>query len=277
MKRLLGAALVLVGLTAAPLYAAGVDFVWDNFPVTQDFPAGYNVTDRFTSERDTQHSTGLTAASWTVDDFHIPLGLQGDGNGDGQVVLSSIEWVGVRELFDRPGFGYDRLDYAILTRTFDPLNGTYDFQPLEYGNGQQAVFLNQQVGADWQIEEELGSVPNFPTLFAFRGSVTVPSIPLEPGTDYWVGVRLVGNDVNGDGGTAGRHFVASGSGNPDSVDTAFVHDPPRGGDPWQRITNPVTHENYHAAYRLGMTVVPEPATALLLMLGGLMLAGRTRR
>jgi hypothetical protein len=275
MKRFIGATMVLAALMGIPAFA-GQDLEWDNFPITGDFPLGYDTTNRFTSERDTQHSSGISAASWAIDDFHIPLGDQplGEDQGDEQVVLNNIEWVGVRELFDRPGFGYDRLDYVILTRTFDPFSGLYDFQPLQYGQGQQALFLNQQVGTDWQIEEELGNVS--PTLFTYRGSVAVPDIPLEPQVDYWVGLRLVGNDGNDDGGTGGRHFIPSASGHPESVDGAFRYDPPRGGDPWQRIQSPFSSDPFEAAYRLGMTVVPEPATLFLLLVGGLMV-GRSRK
>lgn len=281
MKRFLATAIPIIALMACPAYAGQTSLVWDNFPVTEGFPLGYDTSIRSTSERDTQHSMGLTAASWAVDDFHVlsaPAyddGARGDLPPGGEVVLTQIEWIGVREVFDRPDFGYDRLDYAIFTRTFDPGSNTYDFQPLQYGNGQQALFLDQQQGTDWQIDEELGQLDD--TNFVYRGSVSVPNIPLDPETDYWVGVRLVGNSANPTGGTAGRSFIVSGSGNPESVDGAFRHDPPRGGgDDWQPIQDPITGFRPEMAYRLTMNVVPEPATMVLLALSGLFIV-RCRR
>jgi hypothetical protein len=271
MKRFSAALLSLAISVSAPALA-GVDntLVWDNFPVTEGFPNGYDASNRFTSERNTQHSSSLNSASWAVDDFHI-VGAPKLGEGE-EIVLSEIEWVGVRQLFDRPGFGYDRLDYAIFSRMFDPQSGEFDFEPISYGNGQTALFLDQQVGEDWQIEEELGTVSA--NEFVFRGSVQVPNIPLDFGMDYWVGVRLVGNDANDDGGTAGRHLIVSASGHPESVDTAFRFDPPRGGAPWQYIENPLNGQRFEAAYRLTMTVIPEPATLMLLALSGMFAARR---
>lgn len=265
MKRISTASLSVMFLLCASGVAGAGTVTWDNFPVTGDFPNGYDTDSRFTSERDTQHSMGLMSASWAVDDFHVPVDVEVGPNEE--VVVTEIEWVGVRQLFDRPGFGYDRLDFVILTRTVDGGTGEFDFTPLEYGGGQTALFLNQQIGVDWEITEELGPVTS--NEFAYRGRVQVPNVPLALETDYWVGVRLVGNDANDEGGTAGRHFIVAGSGHPDSVDTAFRHDPPRGGADWQYIENPLTGERFDAAYRLGMSVIPEPATAAMLGLVGM--------
>ena len=267
MKRLLTAGIALLVCTGSALAET---IYWDNFRGDT-----YDTSNLFTSERDTQHSAGKPSASWAVDDFAVPFGEgfeAGEDQGDElSYNLTSVEWVGARQL-DGDRLGYDRLDWAILTRTFDEFTGLFDFTPVEYAPGQMAVFTDQMIDVDWSIDEELGSVGD---LAVYRGSLQT-SIPLDPDTEYWVGVRLIGNDDNGDAGAAGRHFIASGGGETlfEDADSAFRFDPPRGGDPWQPIVNPISGEEFEASYRLGFDVVPEPTTLALLGLGGLALLRR---
>ncbi len=252
-----------VAVLVSTSFALAGEVYWDNF---RD---GYDADTRFTSERNTQHSMGFSSASWAVDDFSVPLDFPelGEDQGIG-FNLTSVEWIGARQL-DGDRLGYDRLDWGIFTRTQDPLTMEFDFQPLALDGGGLALFTDQMIGSDWVIAEELGDTTDGQES-VYRGRLET-DIPLDVETEYWVGVRLVGNDGNGDMGSAGRHFIASGSGESlyPNADSAFRFDPPRGGDPWQPIVNPISGQEFEAAYKLGFTVIPEPASLALLSLAGL--------
>lgn len=261
MKRWLVSGIAILVSTS---FAVAGEVYWDNF---RD---GYDADMRFTSERDTQHSMGFGAASWAVDDFTLPLDFpeRGEDQGELSTNLTSVEWIGARQL-DGDRLGYDKLDWGLFTRTLDPFTQEYDFVPLALEGGGLAFYTNQMIDTDWVIAEELGDTTDG-NASVYRGRLET-DIPLDPETEYWVGVRLVGNEDNGDLGAAGRHFIASGSGEtlyPDA-DSAFRFDPPRGGSPWQPIVNPLSGEAFEAAYKLGFTVVPEPASLALLSLAGL--------
>jgi hypothetical protein len=263
MRRLYAVATVGASLVAAP--ALGEMILWDNFPPTAEFPDGFDPAQRLTSERDTQIGFGPEAATWTIDDFHFP----GEPGGELFYELNRIEWVGVRELQERPGFGYDLADWAIFTRMPRPGEpGEFDFAPL---------FSADDVV--WTEEEDFGSVPGNSSLNLFRGSIDVSGVALDPGVNYWVGVRLVGNEANQSGGTAGRHFVAVGTGDPASIDEGYNFDPNFQLDPvWVRASdrNPFG-DPLEFAYRLNATLVPEPSSLALLLIGAAFSRLRRRR
>lgn len=233
-----------------------------------------DTTTRLTSERGTQ----IGIPTWTVDDFQFDLGGPRAG-GDGQafVEVNSVEWIGVREIQNRPGFGYDVADVAIFTRSFDQGSGQYDFTPVVFGGGQIALFMD----VSWTEVANLGTLPNDPDRRIYHGSVDLPAVPLDPFVDYWVGVRLVGNPDNPVGGTAGRNqIVATDPGHPNPpFDESFNFDPAFGSTPWapSSARNPFSDAPIEVAYKINGLIVPEPASLMLLVIGGIaMVCGRRR-
>jgi hypothetical protein len=221
----------------AALLSAGVAFgadTWDNYPSDT-----YTSSTYYSAERDTQ-----AGPSFVIDDAHFSTSVD----------LLHLDWIGLRQKL-APPMGYDRADFTILTRD---ASGTFTEIPqLAAGQGKDVGFSI--------LRDDLGSVGN---LTVYEGHIDFQALglplSLAPG-EYWFGVRLV---AASDSLYMGRNFMAGSLNlNPlGSPDGAYLLNPPAGIFAYTKSAF-VFAEPRDFAFRVGY--VPEPATLIVLVIGGL--------
>jgi hypothetical protein len=221
--------------------ARGDVLLWDNYPGDVLEDATINIT----SERETQ----IHEATWTVDDVDIlqsPLA----GVDPSLIMLTRLEWVGARQ----PGFTYDRADVIVLDSSLN------DLTAMEYSDLSltSLTLLDPDPNPDPQVE-------------TYRGEITFSEPIPVPGEHFYIGVRLVGESYRGrnffvtssvDTDIFGRtegHTKSVVFGAPDWTPSSYV---------WFGVPSP--DDNFEFAFRTW--AIPEPASAALLLIGGLALA-----
>lgn len=253
MKRLLCGFALTLSVQAA---LASETVLWDNLSGAgswESFPnASYDPNRRVQADRNMVSGPDPFFASWVVDDAVLGAGAR----------IDAIDWLGSAQPLVAP-LGYDRADFAVFTRQ-DLGGGNFAFTQI-------GGALNVPVGSF----ENIGSAPNGDLLYKQRllvpGGFTVPT-----DGSYWFGVRLVGNDANQGQGANGFVSRADGVNPLGAPEGGFVRNPllfplPPEFRPVSRL--PVFNDTpVDFAFRL--VNIPEPATCMLLILGGLI--GMTR-
>lgn len=235
-------AVIASATLAFPTSAAVV--LWDNYSNNS-----FDYTRYVSAERRTLVGPTLQTASWAVDDASF----------DNEVVLDTIEWVGLRQLGSTvPGFGYDTADFAFFTREVDPFSGAVTFTVVPGAFGQEV---------SWEKLQELGSWSGYN---AYEGRITLAEPITLPAGDYWVGVRLVGNVANQNTGRAFQASRAGGVNSEGSSDGGYVYNPAAFGDfNWRAGSQlPGFAAPIDWAFRLAYSI-PEPSSLVLLAAGAL--------
>jgi hypothetical protein len=235
---------ILAAGVFAPV-SAFADLLHDNFPPDATHPLGtYNETKFLSSEFNTQ-----VEDTWVVDDAKFLTEFP--------VIIQELEWVGIRQTkVGSLNLTYTNAGYSIRTRTGSP--GSFDF-PLVAPNAQGAVNYTAQV---------LASLPNNMELYLGKLTLSDP-IQLDPGEDFWFGIRLIGDASNFN---LGRNFMVSAI-NQIGVDEGFHFN---GWLPASAFPG-FAGQKTDFAFRVYGVEIPEPSTLAVLLLGTLVLGTRLRR
>lgn len=225
---------VLVAFVAAVLSTVaargqGRQLLWDNFITPPD---GYDGITARSSERQT-----IVTESWTADDAifseqQFPLGVR----------IEEIRWIGVRD----PSQSYPVADAIILDDQFNTIG-----DPM-----LDLVYSVEVLGpSGFPIAPE-----------AYRGTIDLLAqgfeIELQPGR-YYFATRVADAFL-------GRNFVAStGEGQLNGVTFGAFQSEFFGFPEWTLVENIPTAIVTEFAYQIWGTVVPEPASLILLAVGGL--------
>ena len=170
----------------------------------------------------------LISDTWVVDDAIF----------EQNVIVQEIQWIGFRD--DKPLVA---ADWIIMDTDF-----------VVIAEMQDAEFTRNDLG------RQLGRFE------LYEGSLTLPEgegVQLEPGR-YFIGTRLVGEFL-------GRNFAATsatGAGNIFGESQAYFKGVAFGFDDWTPVNEVLSSgEPSDFAYRIIGTIVPEPASLILLVLG----------
>lgn len=198
-----------------------------------------------TSERNT-----MVTASWTGDDLFVPAGSE--------YQVSRIDWIGL--VLNGPGGQWLGADVVIY-----PANPDHEGAPIAPGTLPVAQFTNLPM--DTFAPRETDGTPE--TLFGmpvYEGQVSFESVTLPAGR-YYYAVRVVGNG-------RGRHYIATtgngedfGAGHMGITQSSMFFTPE-----WTDISTVLdmpSKPNYATdfAYRVWGSVIPEPASLALVLLG----------
>lgn len=151
------------------------------------------------------------------------------------VSIDEIQWIGFR---DNPDL-FTGADYIILDSEFQVVSEVRDLP-----------FVANVIGEQFGLQ-------------VYEGSVQVDAILLDPG-QYYFGARLVN-------GHLGRNFAATSFTGEDLIrgeTEAYVLAVPFGHDDWtpasQALSSGIPSD---FAYRINGTIIPEPASLILLLIG----------
>lgn len=190
--------------------------------------------DNYTTPDPWDHVTGysseratLISETWVVDDAVF----------EQPVSIEEIQWIGARDDPER----FTGADYIILDAEFNVIADVRD-QPFD------AIVL----GEDFD-----------PPLEIYEGTVQVEPILLDPG-QYYFGARLVD-------GHLGRNYAVTSFTGADLIrgaTEAHILAVPFGVDDWTPASQVLSSGiQSDFAYRINGTVIPEPASLILLLIG----------
>lgn len=179
---------------------------------------------------------GVTGLSSERDTLISDTWVIDDAVFEQTVMVQEIQWLGFRD--DEPLVG---ADYIIMDNEFQVIAEVHD-----------APFTANDLG------EQLGRFE------LYEGSVALAeSVELGPG-QYFIGTRLVGESL-------GRNFAATsatGARNIFGESQAYFKGVPFGFDQWTPVNEVLTSgEPSDFAFRVNGTIVPEPASLMLLAFG----------
>ena len=211
------------------------------------------------SERDT-----IVSESWAGDDLVVPDGLE--------YTIQQFNWIGL--LVDGPGATWDTVDVIILPRNPDGQG-----HPIAPGTAPIAEF-NDLTPDQFEMRVDGGGTPEVLWgLNVYEGTVSIPEVTL-PAGHYYFAVRVVGSD-------RGQHFMLTSGGGTDFgagemgvMQSPFFFEPDWIDiDDYLELPDPDQPGEYAPyatdfAYQVMGVITPEPASLVLLVLGGLMLRMR---
>ena len=219
-------------LTLFLTVSAQADLLWDNYLS----PDGYDHVSGKSSERNT-----FVTDSWTGDDV-IPTA---------DWIVQSIKWIGMVD--PHPDAIYDAVDVIIYPANPDPQG-----YPIAPGAVPIAEFTDQPLSTT-VIGDEFG-------LQVIEGTVDLPSdVFLDQGEHYYYAVRVVGNN-------RGRHYAATtgeGAFNGQTMGVFQSHFFHYTGEPNWVYVDQMGHPPLASDYAYQLHGIPEPASLVLLALGGL--------
>lgn len=191
-------------------------------------PNGYDGVNALTSERKT-----LVQRSWTVDDVIF----------DNPVQLDAIRWLAVRQPMSS-SINYPAADILVMNESFVP------------------VVTLTDVAFSATVRGNLGN------LQAYEGQVDFPASTVLPAGRYFVGARLVGNDL-------GRNFMlTTGNGAMNGDSFGYHQAESFAVNQWVPVGQVNGISNTEFAYQVYGTIVPEPTTMILLGVGAILLRRR---
>lgn len=182
----------------------------------------------------------LVQQSWVVDDFVV----------NDLTRIDEVRWIGYRE--SGANISYSAADVLIMDENF---NEVFSASDVSYATTD----LGDAFGLD--VYEGMVVLNN--------GNPALGDETLNPGR-YFVGTRLVGN-------TLGQNYVATtGNGALNGGSYAFYQSESFAVNEWRSVNNEPAVGDSEFAYRIYGTVIPEPASLILLSAGALMMVRRPR-
>lgn len=178
--------------------------------------------------------------AWVVDDALFTDAVQ----------ILSINWIALREM----GLGaqYATADFLILDNDFEPVVSLND---LTYSSTDE--------GSLFGLDLYEGTL-NFQSADAGDGAIVIG-----PG-QYYFGVRLVGNQLGG------NYWATTGNGALNGQSFGFTKSPAFGQPGWTPVADVYGIAPTDFAFQLFGTIVPEPASIGLIVMGALVFTARRR-
>ncbi|MGE3180616.1 MAG: PEP-CTERM sorting domain-containing protein [Phycisphaerae bacterium] len=188
------------------------------------------------SERST-----LVQQSWVVEDMIL----------SDLVRIDEVRWIAYRETSSN--INYPAADLLIMDENFNPVVQLSDL-----------TYATTELGTAFGLNMYEGSI------ILNSGNPTLGDDGfLNPGR-YFIGTRLVGNNL-------GQNFVATtGDGALNGQSYAFYQSESFAVNEWRSVNNEQAIGDSEFSYRVYGTVIPEPASMILLSAGALMLVRRSR-
>lgn len=242
MRKLMGS--LLIGVVAA---SASAGLIFDNFG-----DGSYSAFER-------SEANAGSGDMWILEDFYVSAATYPDG-----IALEEVRWVAQVD---------ESVTYTAQVAVFE-----YDSEGGTFTEVSVLDIATVAFGSD--AGENAVSFTDGPQAGTLLGSAKIADagIVLDGGSHYFIGARLVGSGV-------GSHKIASIG---DSADNEEDHNKSVAaadlfmgdGSPYNVPLQKVTEAPFNAtddnefAYQIHGTIVPEPASVLLVVLGAALLARR---